>query len=39
MMVVNKSKASIFINGVEVTAKEYFSKGVPLLIDGHRILN
>ena len=39
IMVVNKSKTPIIVNDVEVTAKEYFSKGVPLIMDGNRILN
>jgi hypothetical protein len=39
IMVVNKSKTPIIINDVEVSAKEYFSKGVPLIMDGSRILN
>ena len=39
LMVVNKSKSPLIVNGVEVTAKEYFSKGTPLILDGHRILN
>ena len=39
LMVVNKSKSPIIVNGMEVTDKEYFSKGTPLILDGHRILN
>lgn len=39
LMVVNKSKNPVIVNGVEVSAKEYFSKGTPLILDGHRILN
>lgn len=39
LMVVNKSKVPIVVNGIEVRAKEYFSKGTPMFVDGHRILN
>jgi hypothetical protein len=39
LMVVNKSTTAINVNGVEVIAKEYFSKGAPLLVNGLRILN
>lgn len=39
IMVVNKSKVPIVVNGIEVKAKEYFSKGTPVFVDGHRILN
>jgi hypothetical protein len=39
LMVVNKSKTPVNVNGEEVVAKEYFSKGVPLIIEGRRTLN
>lgn len=39
VMVVSKKKEGIDVNGVPVVAKEYFSKGVPLFIDGTRVLN
>ena len=39
VMVVSKKKEGIDVNGVEVSAKEYFSKGVPLFIDGIRVIN
>lgn len=39
VMVVSKKKEGIDVNGVSVVAKEYFSKGVPLFIDGIRVLN
>ncbi|QDK42394.1 hypothetical protein DOM21_13255 [Bacteriovorax stolpii] len=39
VMIVSKKKEGIDVNGVNVLAKEYFSKGVPLFIDGIRILN
>jgi hypothetical protein len=39
IMVVSKKKEGIDVNGVSVVAKEYLSKGVPLFIDGTRVLN
>ena len=39
VMVVSKKKEGIDVNGVFVVAKDYFSKGVPLFIDGIRVLN
>jgi type IV secretory pathway VirB9-like protein len=39
LMLVNKSKKPINVNGNEVIDKEYFSKGIPLMIEGHRTLN
>jgi hypothetical protein len=38
-MVVSKNKDGIMVNGENVKTKEYFSKGVPLFINGNRILN
>ncbi len=39
VMFVNKTKNSIMVNGIKVVSKEYFSKGVPLIINGIRVLN
>lgn len=39
VMFVNKTKIPIIVNGVKVVSKEYFSKGVPLIMNGIRILN
>lgn len=39
IMVVSKNKDGIMVNGESVKTKEYFSKGVPLFINGNRILN
>lgn len=36
---VNKQKKPVIINGVKVTQKDYFSKGIPILYEGVRILN
>lgn len=38
IMIVSKKKDGIIINGETVTSKDYFSKGVPLIIDGIRVL-
>lgn len=35
----NKHEKPVMVNGIEVKDKEYFSKGVPLLLEGRRILN
>lgn len=37
--VVNKSKAAITVNGVEVVRDGYFSKGSPILINNQRVSN
>lgn len=37
--VVNKSKAPITVNGVEVVRDGYFSKGSPILINNQRVSN
>jgi len=39
LLIVNKKKQEIVINGVKIERREHFSKGVPLLYDGKRILN
>ena len=39
ILVINKSKKDIDVNGIKVSTKEYFSKGVPIYLDGPRILN
>jgi len=39
VMVVSKNKEGIDVNGVQVLSKDYFSKGVPLFINGNRELN
>ncbi len=38
IMIVSKKKDGIIINSETVTSKDYFSKGVPLIIDGIRVL-
>lgn len=39
VMLVSKRREGINVNGVNVSSKEYFSKGIPLMIDGIRVLN
>lgn len=39
LMFVNKTKNPINVNDIQVSSKGYFSKGIPLLIDGIRTLN
>lgn len=39
VMVIPKKKDGVTVNGEIVKNKEYFSKGVPLFIDGMRVLN
>lgn len=39
IMVVSKKKSGILVNNQLVTAKDYFSKGTPLIIEGIRVLN
>ena len=39
VLVINKGKAPIEVNGKSVEKKDYFSKGVPLLIGKERVLN
>lgn len=39
ILFINKNKRSVNINGIFVKSKEYFSKGVPLILNGKRILN
>lgn len=38
ILFINRGKTKI-INGIEVKTKEYFSKGVPLIVNGERALN
>lgn len=39
LLIVNKTKNSITVNGQKVISKEYFSLGVPIILNGERILN
>lgn len=39
IMVVSKKKNGILVNNQLVMAKDYFSKGIPLIIEGIRVLN
>lgn len=39
LLFINRANDPVTINGVEVKSREYFSKGVPLIKDGRRILN
>lgn len=36
--IVNKSKDSLKVNGVEISKEGYFSKGSPLLINNQRVM-
>jgi len=38
LTILNKSKKEIQVNGLKVKTKDYFSKGVPIFIDGARVL-
>lgn len=39
LLIVNKTKNPITVNGQKVISKEYFSLGVPIILNGERILN
>ncbi len=39
ILFVNKSKISITVNEMKVANKEYLSLGVPIIVNGERILN
>lgn len=39
LIVINKKQKDLVINGVRVERREHFSKGVPLIHEGKRILN
>ena len=38
ILFINKSSQEVQVNGVKVRRREYFSKGVPILREGKRIL-
>lgn len=39
LLFINRKQKPVTVNGVEVRSREYFSKGVPLMKEGQRILN
>ena len=39
ILFINKSSEEVLINGQKVKKRDYFSKGVPILMNGSRILN
>ncbi len=39
ILFINSKSTEVDVNGVKVKRREYFSKGVPILYEGHRILN
>lgn len=39
ILLQNKREGPIIVNGKNVEREEYFSKGVPLIIEGKRVLN
>ena len=39
LLIVNKTKNPITVNGQKVISKDYFSLGVPIILNGERILN
>ena len=39
LLIVNKTKNPLTVNGIKVISKEYFSLGVPIILNGERILN
>ena len=39
VLFVNKTKSAMDVNGIQVTSKEHFSLGVPIIVNGERILN
>lgn len=39
ILFVNNSNQEVMVNSIKVKNREYFSKGVPIILDGNRILN
>lgn len=39
MLFINNSSQEVTVNKIKVKNREYFSKGVPIILDGNRILN
>lgn len=39
ILFINKSPNEVTVNGMKVRSREYLSKGVPILLEGKRILN
>lgn len=39
LLIVNKTKNPITVNGIKVISRDYFSLGVPIILNGERILN
>ncbi len=39
LLLINKKNSEVEVNGIKVKNREYFSKGVPLIYEGKRILN
>jgi type IV secretory pathway VirB9-like protein len=39
LLFINRRQNPVTVNSVEVRSREYFSKGVPLIKEGQRILN
>ncbi|MAZ48947.1 MAG: hypothetical protein CME65_10305 [Halobacteriovoraceae bacterium] len=39
ILFINNTKKEMMVNNIRVKKKEYFSKGVPIILNGQRILN
>ncbi|MBL7665288.1 MAG: hypothetical protein JNM93_09150 [Bacteriovoracaceae bacterium] len=39
LLFINKKTEPVVVNGLPIKSREYFSKGVPLIYEGTRILN
>lgn len=39
LLFINRKSAEVVVNGLKVKHREYFSKGVPIIYEGTRILN
>ena len=39
LLFINKKKRAINVNGIETSDKLYLSKGIPIIIDGERVVN
>lgn len=39
MLFINHKPSEVKVNGIKVRHREYFSKGVPIIYEGERILN
>lgn len=39
ILIINKSNKSLLVNKRKIEKKGYFSKGVPIFIEGNRVLN